>query len=62
MSVKIIKKYNANLLFPVALLMPVLTAAMVTEDDLLGDIQMVHSVTHMDQTLPETPASVTIID
>ena len=64
MSIKTIKKYSVNLLLPVALVMPVLSAAqaMVTEDDLLGDIQMVHSVTHMDQTLPETPASVTIID
>ena len=35
---------------------------MVTEGDLLVDIQRVNSVTHMDQTLPETPASVTIID
>jgi len=34
--------------------------AMLTEDDLLVEIPMVSSVTHMQQTLPQTPASVTI--
>lgn len=42
-------------------LMPVM-AAVVTEDDLLTDIHMVSSVTHMNQTLDKTPAAVTIID
>jgi iron complex outermembrane receptor protein len=37
-------------------------AAVVTEDDLLTDIHMVSSVTHMNQTLDKTPAAVTIID
>ena len=36
--------------------------AMLTEDDLLAEIPMVSSVTHMQQTLPQTPASVTILD
>ena len=35
---------------------------MLTEDDLLVEIPIVSSVTHMEQTLPQTPASVTIID
>jgi iron complex outermembrane receptor protein len=35
---------------------------MLTEDDLLVEIPVVSSVTHMEQTLPQTPASVTIID
>lgn len=39
-----------------------MAAPMVTEDDLLASIQVVNSVTHLDQTLPETPAAVTIID
>ncbi|MGB1244458.1 MAG: hypothetical protein ACPG88_03400, partial [Porticoccaceae bacterium] len=38
------------------------TPAVVTEDDLLTDIHMVSSVTHMNQTLDKTPAAVTIID
>ena len=37
-------------------------ADMVTEDDLLADIHLVSSVTHMNQTLDQTPAAVTIID
>ena len=36
--------------------------SILTEDDLLVEIPMVSSVTHMQQTLPQTPASVTIID
>ncbi len=35
---------------------------MLTEDDLLVEIPIVSSVTHMEQTLPQAPASVTIID
>ena len=35
---------------------------MLTEDDLLVEIPIVSSVTHMEQTLPQTPASITIID
>jgi iron complex outermembrane receptor protein len=34
----------------------------VTEDDLLADIHLVSSVTHMNQALSQTPAAVTIID
>ena len=65
----IIKKHRSKLLLLVVVMVPALSVSsalasdvMVTEDDLFADIQMVHSVTHMDQTLPETPASVTIID
>ena len=36
--------------------------AILTEEDLLVEIPMVSSVTHMQQTLPQTPASVTILD
>ena len=35
---------------------------MLTEEDLLVEIPMVSSVTHMQQALPQTPASVTVID
>jgi iron complex outermembrane receptor protein len=49
---------------------PVITASamassevdMLTEDDLLVEIPIVSSVTHMEQTLLQAPASVTIID
>jgi iron complex outermembrane receptor protein len=34
----------------------------LTEDDLLADIHMVSSVTHMRQSLEKTPAAITIID
>ena len=37
-------------------------AAMLTEEDLLVEIPVVNSVTHMQQTPAQTPASVTIID
>ena len=38
------------------------SADVVTEDDLLADMHLVSSVTHMNQTLDKTPAAVTIID
>lgn len=64
MVFKIIKKNTPLLLCPAALVISAVALgdSMVTEGDLLVDIQRVNSVTHMDQTLPETPASVTIID
>ena len=64
MIFKIIKKNTSLLLCPAALVISAaaLGDSMVTEGDLLADIQRVNSVTHMDQTLPEAPASVTIID
>ena len=64
MVFKIIKKNIPLLLCPAALVISAaaLGDSMVTEGDLLADIQRVNSVTHMDQTLPEAPASVTIID
>jgi iron complex outermembrane receptor protein len=42
--------------------MAVSEVEMLTEDDFLVEIPIVSSVTHMEQTLPQTPASVTIID
>ena len=64
MVFKIIKKNTPLLLCPAALVISAVALgdSMVTEGDLLVDIQRHNSVTHMDQTLPETPASVTIID
>lgn len=61
------EKQQKYILSLVTALLPVLsghaaTMPMVTEDDVLADIKLVHSVTHLDQTLPETPAAVTIID
>ena len=38
------------------------TQTVLTEDDFLVEIPMVQGPTHMDQTLAQTPASVTIID
>ena len=38
------------------------TQTVLTEDDLLVEIPMVQSPTHMTQTLAQTPASVTILD
>ena len=35
---------------------------MLTEEDFLVEIPLVSGPTHMDQTLAQTPASVTIID
>ncbi len=64
MVCKAIRKKMATLLTLAVLMLPTVTLAesMVTESDLLADIQLVNAVTHMDQILPETPASVTIID
>ena len=64
MVLKIIKKNTPLLLCLAALVISAtaLSDSMITEGDLLADIQRVNSVTHMDQTLPEAPTSVTIID
>ena len=64
MIFKTTKKNTAPMLLVMALVISEFTVgdSMVTEGDLLVDIQRVNSVTHMDQTLPEAPASVTIID
>jgi len=35
---------------------------MITEDDFFGELHLVSSVTHMQQTVEKTPAAVTIID
>ena len=35
---------------------------MITEDDVFGDLHLVSSVTHIQQTVEKTPAAVTIID
>ena len=52
MVLKIIKKNTPLLLCPAALVISAVTVgdSMVTEGDLLVDIQRVNSVTHMDQT------------
>lgn len=36
--------------------------SMITEDDVFGELHLVSSVTHMQQTLEKVPAAVTIID
>ena len=41
---------------------PISSPAVLTETDFLVDIPIVQAPTHMDQTLAQTPASVTIID
>jgi iron complex outermembrane receptor protein len=56
---------NRLLLASIIIAAPAMAASeidMLTEDDLLVEIPIVSSVTHMEQTLPQTPASVTIID
>ena len=35
---------------------------LITEDDVFGELHLVSSVTHMQQTVEKTPAAVTIID
>lgn len=58
------QKYRL-LLASLLITLPAMAASeidMLTEDDLLVDIPIVSSVTHMEQTLPQAPASVTIID
>lgn len=65
MSLKL--SYRKNYLIPALSLISVPVMAitemdMLTEDDLLVSIPIVNSVTHMQQTLAQTPASVTIID
>jgi len=56
---------NSLILTSLFITVPAIAASeidMLTEDDLLVEIPIVSSVTHMEQTLPQTPASVTIID
>ena len=58
-----LKKRLAHILLSVAAPgLAIAETAMVTEEDLLVEIPLVSSVTHMQQTLPQAPASVTIID
>lgn len=58
---------NRNNICIFLMLIPALSASsladiVVTEDDLLADIHLVSSVTHMNQPQSQTPAAVTIID